>query len=220
MAHGGQEVALQPVHLEQGEVRLRQLVDLAVEVAVDLAQLLLHGDQVVEHPVEGVRELLELVTGLDLAADVELARGDRVGDVAEVLDRLDDHVADDHVRGDHRQDRRQQGRGDQERTVAVDRPGRLFHRQVDHDRAGQVARLRHDPLAPGLFAHRVVLDGAGARAAVAVDQAAGLEQDGLDVLVFFPGVSFGLRSPNRRPATWSATAVTPANMGLDALVPP
>ena len=40
-------------------------------------------------------ELLELVAGLDLAADGQLAGGDRVGDVAEVLDRLDDHVADD-----------------------------------------------------------------------------------------------------------------------------
>ena len=31
-----------------------------------VAQLLLHGDEVVEHPVEGVRQLLELVAGLDL----------------------------------------------------------------------------------------------------------------------------------------------------------
>ena len=69
VAHGRQEVALEPVHLEEGQVGLGQLVDLAVEVVVDLAQLLLHGDQVVEHPVEGVRELLELVAGLDLAAD-------------------------------------------------------------------------------------------------------------------------------------------------------
>ena len=37
--------------------------------SLTVAQLLLHGDQVVEHPVEGVRELLELVAGLDLAAD-------------------------------------------------------------------------------------------------------------------------------------------------------
>ena len=74
VAHRGQEVALEPVHLEEGHVGLGQLVDLAVEVVVHLAQLLLHGDQVVEHPVEGVRELLELVAGLDLAADVELAR--------------------------------------------------------------------------------------------------------------------------------------------------
>ncbi len=69
VAHRRQEVALEPVHLEEGHVGLRQLVDLAVEVVVDLAQLLLHGDQVVEHAVEGVRELLELVAGLDLAAD-------------------------------------------------------------------------------------------------------------------------------------------------------
>ena len=33
------------------------------------------ADQVVEHAVEGVAELLELVAGLDLAADVQLAGG-------------------------------------------------------------------------------------------------------------------------------------------------
>ena len=74
VAHRRQEVALEPVHLEQGHVGLRQLVDLAVEVVVDLAELLLHGDEVMEHPVERVRELLELVAGLDLAADREPAR--------------------------------------------------------------------------------------------------------------------------------------------------
>ena len=78
MAHRGQEVALEPVHLEQGEVRLRQLVDLAVEVVVDGSEFLLHGHEVVEHPVEGVRQLLELVAGLDLGADGQLAGGDGV----------------------------------------------------------------------------------------------------------------------------------------------
>ena len=109
----------EPVHLEEGHVRLGQLVDLAVEVAVDLAQLLLHGDQVMKHPVERVRKLFELVAGLDLAADVQAAGGDRVGDVAEVLDRLDDHVADDRVRRKHRQDRRDQGGGDQHARLSL-----------------------------------------------------------------------------------------------------
>ena len=118
VAHGRQEVALQAVHLEEGQVGLGQLVDLAVEVVVDLAQLLLHGDQVMKHAVEGMRELFELVAGLDLAADVEPAGGDGVGDVAQVLDRLDDHVADDRVRRKHRHDRRDQRGGDQHGAVA------------------------------------------------------------------------------------------------------
>ena len=159
VAHRRQEVALEPVHLEERHVGLRQLVDLAVEVVVDLAELLLHGDQVVEHPVEGVRELLELVAGLDLAADVQPAGGDRVGDVAEVLDRLDDHVPDDHQRRDHRQDRRDHRGGDQHGPIAVDRLVRLLHRQVDDHGAGQVARLGLDPvLAVGRGPLDVVVD--------------------------------------------------------------
>jgi len=120
MAHGRQEVALEAVHLEKGHVRLRELVDLAVEVGVDVAELVLHGDEIVEHPLNACESFLELVAGLDLAANVELTRGDRVGDVAEVLDGFDDHIPDDDVRGDHRQDRGHQGRRDQDRPVAVD----------------------------------------------------------------------------------------------------
>ena len=47
------------------------------------------------------RQVLELVAGLDLAADVQLAGGDGVGDLLEVLDRLDDDVADDEVAAAH-----------------------------------------------------------------------------------------------------------------------
>ena len=74
VAHGGQEIALEPVRFVQGHVGLGQLVHLAVEVGVDLAPLVLHADQVAEHAVEGVAEVLELVAGLDFAADIQFAR--------------------------------------------------------------------------------------------------------------------------------------------------
>ena len=66
--------------------------------ALTLPQLLLRRDQVAEHAVEGVGQVLELVAGLDLGPHVELAAADVVAHVAQVLERLDDHVADDDVR--------------------------------------------------------------------------------------------------------------------------
>ncbi len=174
MAHGGEEVALEPVHLEQGEVGLGELVDLLVEVRIDLAELLLHGDKVVEHAVEGVRQLLELITGVDLAADVELAGGDGVGDVAQVLDGLDDDVSDDDVRGDHRQDGGDKRGRDQNGPVAVDVLVRLVHREPDGDGGGQVVGAGHHVLAGSVGAGLVV---------VAADHAVGLEEHGLDILV-------------------------------------
>ncbi len=120
VAHGGQEIALESVGFVQRQVGLGQLVDLAVEVGVDLAQAVLHVDEVAQHAVEGVAEVLELVAGLDLAADVQFAGGDGVADLLEVLDRLDDHVAHDEVTAGHDEQGRHQGGGDQHRAVDVD----------------------------------------------------------------------------------------------------
>ena len=120
VAHGGQEVALEAVGLEQGQVGLGQLVDLAVEVGVDLAQAVLHVHEVAQHAVEGVAEVLELVAGLDLAADVQFAGGDGVADFLEVLDRLDDHVSHNEVTAGHDEQGRHQGGGDEHRPVDMD----------------------------------------------------------------------------------------------------
>ena len=82
-----------------------------------LRQLVLHADQVAQHAVEGVAEVLELVAGLDLAADVQLAGGDGVADLLEVLDRLDDDVADDEVAAGHDEQRGDEGGGDEQGAV-------------------------------------------------------------------------------------------------------
>ena len=71
------------------------------QVGVPLAPLVLHADQVAEHAVESVAEILEFVAGLDLAADVQFSGRDGVGNLLEMLDRLDDDVADDEVAAAH-----------------------------------------------------------------------------------------------------------------------
>ena len=70
MAYSGQKVAFDAVEFMERKVGLSQFIHLAVEVAVDLPKGLLHGHQVMEHPVEGVRKLFEFVAGLNLTSDM------------------------------------------------------------------------------------------------------------------------------------------------------
>ena len=56
--------------------------------AFDLAQLVLDGDQVAQHAVEGQAERLELVAGVDLGPQGDVAVADRVAHVAQVLSGL------------------------------------------------------------------------------------------------------------------------------------
>ena len=73
MAHGGQEVALDLVEFVKCQVGLGQFVDLLIQVTIHISQFLLHGHQVMQHPVERVREFFKLVTGVNLAANIQLA---------------------------------------------------------------------------------------------------------------------------------------------------
>lgn len=117
VAHGGHEVAFEIVHLEEGEVDLGEFVDLTVEIAVDLPEFLLNGDEVTEHAVEGVAEFLEFVASTDVRSEIEVAAGDGVADILEVEDGLDDDVADDGVGGDHGQEGSTDGGGEQQGVV-------------------------------------------------------------------------------------------------------
>ena len=101
VAHGGQEVALDRVHLVQPHVHLGQFIDLAVEVHVGLPQLLLNGDERPQHAVEGRREFLEFIAGMDLGPQINVAAGHGVAHVAQMPQGFDDHVADDGIRGEH-----------------------------------------------------------------------------------------------------------------------
>ena len=87
VAHGGQEVALDAVHLVELHVQLGQLVDLAVQVDVHLPQLVLDGHEVAQHAVEGHAQGLELVAGVDLGPHRDVAVADRVAHLAQVLQR-------------------------------------------------------------------------------------------------------------------------------------
>ena len=66
VAHRGQEVALEAVHLVELHIHLGQFVHLDVEVGVDLAQFILDRDQVQEHAVEGHAQGFELVAGAEV----------------------------------------------------------------------------------------------------------------------------------------------------------
>ena len=101
MTHGREEIALEPVRFVQGHVGLRQLIDLEVEIGIHFAQTVLHADQIAQHAVEGVTEILEFVAGLDLAAHIELAGGYGVADLFEVFDRFDNDIAYNHPATEH-----------------------------------------------------------------------------------------------------------------------
>ena len=120
VAHGGQEVALERVELVEPHVGLGQLVHFAVEVGVGLAQFLLRADQVAQHAVEGRGQLLELVAGVDVGPERGVAAAHGVAHVAQMPQRLDDHVADDGIQGDHRQEDGDDGRGDEDGAVIGD----------------------------------------------------------------------------------------------------
>ena len=138
MAHRGQEVALEAVRFVQGQVGLGQFVHLAVEVGVDLAQLILHVDEVAEHAIESMAQILEFVAGLDLAADVELPGRDGVADLLEMLDRLDDDVADDDLAAGHDEQGGHQGRRDEQGPVVINAAFDRFCRELDHHDAHQI----------------------------------------------------------------------------------
>ena len=129
VAHRRQEVALEPVRSRTGAMLAwASSSTLRSRSALTLRSSSCMATRLRSMRLKAWREVLELVAGLDLAADVQLARRDGVGDVLQVLDRLDDDVADDDVRGHHDQDRRDQGRRDQDGPVAVDRLLRLLQR--------------------------------------------------------------------------------------------
>jgi hypothetical protein len=140
VAHRGQEVALNAVHVIELHVGLGKLVHLAVQIGVHIAEFLLDGYQVVEHAVEGDGQGLELVARVNLRPKRDVAVADRVAHLAQVGKRLDNHVADDCVGRQHCQRDGNEGRRDQKRAVIVQRDLRRFVRNHDLDDRHHVAR--------------------------------------------------------------------------------
>ena len=116
VAHGRQEVALEPVRSRTGPCSARASSSTlrsrsALSLCCGPASLI----RLRSMRLKAWRQVLELVAGLDLAADVQLAGGDGVGDFLEVLDRLDDDVADDEVAAGHDEEGGADGERDEQR---------------------------------------------------------------------------------------------------------
>ncbi len=96
-----------------------------------------------KHLVERLGQVLELVAGLDLGTCLDVATRHVVAHVAQVLERLDDHVTNDDVRRQHRQKHRHDRRRNQDGAVLVNRDtrGRVGHGDLHH--AQEIAHLKH-----------------------------------------------------------------------------
>ena len=103
VADVGEELALDPGRLEQQGVALGQLRDLHVQGGVVGVQLLLGALEFGEHAVERLGQLLELVAGLDLRSDGQIALADPLGRVLELADGVEDEPVNDEVEHEHGQ---------------------------------------------------------------------------------------------------------------------
>jgi len=116
VAHGCDELGLDLVGLEQGDVGFGEFVEFGVAGFGGGPQVRLGLREFVEHVVESLAEHLEFVAGVDLAADLEVPFADAVGHVLQVLDRPHHHVAEEGMEDDRRDD------DDQERCRKENEP--------------------------------------------------------------------------------------------------
>ena len=133
VAHAGQELALEAVALEEPDVGLGELADLEVEALVHRAKLGLAALDLVEHRVEGLGELLELVAGLDLRADGQVAGLDLLGRLPQPAHGLQDELGQDQVEDQHRHEPRCHPRGNDVDAVAQELAAREAAGAFDHE---------------------------------------------------------------------------------------
>ena len=154
VAHVGQEIVFQAIHLVEPHVQLRQLIHFAVQVLVHAPQFRLRVGQVPQHAVERLGQILELVVRVDLRPHLHLAAAHVVAHVPQVLERLDDHVAHDQVQGDHGHEDGEDGHGDQDGARVADRLGRAGIGQNHlHGQQGRFLRVRFAQLGRRHRAH-------------------------------------------------------------------
>ena len=134
MAHRGEKVALETIHLIQVHVGLGELIHLGVEVAIYLSQLVLGVHQPPEHAIECRAEVFKLIPCMNLSAGAHVALPDFIADFAKVLEWFHDHVTDDHIRRQHRQEDGHDGRCEEDGTIPVDRVlrGRIGNHHLHH----------------------------------------------------------------------------------------
>ena len=178
MAHRRQEVALEPVHLVEIEIGPGEFIDFIIEAAVGLAQIFLGIDQPAQHPVEGHPQFLEFIGSVDLGPRLHIPAPHLVAHIAQMLQRLDDHVAHDRIGGQPGQEGRHDGGGHQDRPIPVDC---LLRRLVGHH------HLNHRHQIPLAELHWSVANGRGGTGGAAelmADQTALAGPNRLVVVVF------------------------------------
>jgi hypothetical protein len=102
VAHVGQKIALEAVHLVEPHVQLSEFVDLRVQIAVGLLQVVLRFGQMPQHPVECIAEFFEFVVGMNVGSQLRASPADRIADIAEMFQRRHDDVPHDDVQRPHR----------------------------------------------------------------------------------------------------------------------
>ena len=156
MAHVGQELALEPVRLMEPDVRLRELGNLQVQALVHRPQLVLAPLDLGEHGVESLRELLELITRLDLGANRQIATLDFLGGLPEPTDRLEYELGQDQVEDQGRQETGHDSRGDDVDAVGEQTALGVLARAVDNeDRHRRREAVLAEPRRRGLRPHRL-----------------------------------------------------------------
>src|SRR5687768_12875350 len=114
MADVRQELALETIGLVERDVGLSELAELEIEAAIDRAELIGTVLEIRQHRVERLGELLELVAGADVRADVEIAFADALRGLLQHAHGLKDQARGDEVEDDDRQSAREHAGGEDE----------------------------------------------------------------------------------------------------------
>ena len=146
MTHARKEVALYAVHFVQLHIRLRKLIDFAVEIVVHGPQFCLRIDKVAEHPVKRGGQLFEFVTRLDAGTKMVIPTPDFIADFTKVVERFDNHISHNGVECDHRKEYGGDRDGGQNAACGDDFVSSLLGRHL-HLHDSQHVRLR----APHVF---------------------------------------------------------------------
>ena len=138
VAHRGQEIALKHVQLVEPHVGLGQFVHFAVQAGIHLPKFFLGRGHVTQHAVEGHRKPLEFVARVNVGPQRSVAAANGVAHIAQMAQRLNDHITHNNVRGHHRGKHGDNGRRKQDRPIPIERPLRGAVRNGHLDDGHQV----------------------------------------------------------------------------------
>jgi hypothetical protein len=137
-----EELALEAIRLEQADVGLCKLVHLQIQALVHRAQLRLALLHAIEHRVEGIGELLELVARPHFGANREVALLHALGRLAKLADRPEDDARQDQVEREHGGEHASKPRGDDVHLAREQLPLGESVRLVDDEESRDWAGVR------------------------------------------------------------------------------